>query len=57
LYAAPSDTSIALPVARFWPLIPRIVPLAVESAVRAKSVPLNAPVLLIVFAPTSGAPP
>jgi len=47
LYAAPSETSIALPVERFWPLMPRIVPVAVESAVSAKSVPVNAPVLLI----------
>jgi hypothetical protein len=50
---------MALPVVRLWPLIPRIVPAVVESAVSANSVPVNAPVLLIVFAPTSDpvAPP
>jgi len=39
--------------------MPRIVPVVVESAVSASSVPVKAPVLLIVFWPVSepAAPP
>src|SRR6266851_3600197 len=50
-YNVPSETSIALPVVRFFALIPRTVPAVVWSAVSATSVPVKFPVLRNVFAP------
>jgi len=47
----PSETSIALPVVRFFALMPRTVPAVVASAVIATSVPVKSPVFAKVVAP------